>query len=341
MANTNCEACEELRQTDPSLIVNGLGDEECASLQNDTGLVASSGNNDCEDLHNLNDCLVGNYATEVDAYDVCDWKTFMKKFIPNLWTTLKAIICAICGIWTNIHSLWTNIQNLWERLNQVWCWIEHLVRPQSNDTLTPDDPRVRYRAARGVQSRYDPAHPKPSDAPLRIQVIGSVARITGSIHCETTDSEGSNAKYMPSSYTGSGTALRWNEFDKDKSVTNQYGRNSHDGNCPTGGFLLYEYEVKACDWGFSVGYDAPLHPSNAGEFLCRIYFFNDGEEYPYDCGWDANGKGQIYHPSSSAYDTLIQVRLMYMDTWGIAYKNGNITPNGLAMVRPCTSAFSC
>ena len=53
MANVNCSACEDLRQTDPNLIVNGIGDSECASLQNDTGLVASSGHNDCTDLNNL------------------------------------------------------------------------------------------------------------------------------------------------------------------------------------------------------------------------------------------------------------------------------------------------
>lgn len=106
MANTNCEACESLRQTAPSLIVNGLDDDMCLSLQNDTGLNPSDDHTDCEDLNNLNDCLVGNMEDEVDLYAVCDWKPFMKKFIPNLWTTLKGIICAICGIWTNIHSLW-------------------------------------------------------------------------------------------------------------------------------------------------------------------------------------------------------------------------------------------
>ena len=102
MANFSCEACDSIRQTDPSLLINGITDTECASLQNNTGLLPSSGHEDEEDLHNLNDCLVGNMATEVDSFDVCDWKTFMKKFIPNLWTTLKAIICAISGLWTKV-----------------------------------------------------------------------------------------------------------------------------------------------------------------------------------------------------------------------------------------------
>lgn len=104
MANLNCDACESIRQDDPNLIVNGFTDTECASLQNNTGLNPSSGNDDCEDLNNLNDCLVGNMETEVDAYDVCDWKTFMKKFIPNVWTVLKAMICAICGLWSNLSG---------------------------------------------------------------------------------------------------------------------------------------------------------------------------------------------------------------------------------------------
>lgn len=106
MANINCEACESLRQDVPSLVVNGLDDDMCLSLQNDTGLNPSSESTDCEDLNNLNDCLIGSMEEEVELYAVCDWKTFIKKFIPNLWTTLKAIICAICGIWDNIHSLW-------------------------------------------------------------------------------------------------------------------------------------------------------------------------------------------------------------------------------------------
>lgn len=104
MAELNCSACEDIRQIDPNFVVNGFGDDECTSMKNDTGLVASSGNDDFNDLNLMNDCLVGNPGAEVDAYDVCDWKAFMKKFIPNLWTTLKGIICAIGGMWTFIHK---------------------------------------------------------------------------------------------------------------------------------------------------------------------------------------------------------------------------------------------
>lgn len=326
MANINCSACEDIRSEVPQLLVNGFDDTMCASLKNDTGLKASSGHNDCTDLNNLNDCLIGNQEQEVDLYEVCDWKTFMKKFIPNLWTTIKAIICAVCGLWTNVHKILSDIDKL-------WCWVENLSKPQANSTLTPDDPKVRFRAVSGVESRYDPDHPKASDAPLIISVIGSTARITGSLHLSGN---------MPSSYTGSGSRRDWLDFFKGQSnIVTQYGRSSYDGNCPTGGLLLYEYEVKACDWGFSRGYDVPLFPSSAGDFICRINYVQSGDEYPYDCGWDSDGKGQIYTPTSSKYDTLIQVRLMYVNSWGIAHENGNITPNGVGMVRPCTSSWSC
>lgn len=129
MANISCEACEEIRQTDPNLIVNGFTDTECNSLKNDTGLSPSSGNNDCEDLNNLNDCLVGNGATEVEAYDVCDWKEFMKKFIPNVWTTFKAIICAICGLWTNIKNLWAKVNGYDEQLDNMCKMIDGMLDP--------------------------------------------------------------------------------------------------------------------------------------------------------------------------------------------------------------------
>lgn len=329
----NCAACDDLRQTSPEFVVNGLTEDMCESLQNNTGLNPTldlqNQHNDCEDLNDLNDCLIGNMEKEVSAYQICDWKTFMKNFIPNLWTMLKAMICSICG---------------------MWCWINHLSNPQEHSALYPDNPKVRFRSVRGVRLRYDPQDPKPNDAPLRIVCIGSTARVTGSLEFY---SEGGNDYKMPASYTGNGEKIYWTEFFqgewdshgnyvKGPSVTNQYGRNSNDGNCPTGGFLLYEYEVRSCDWGFEKLYDAPLMPSHAGDFVARIATYTDGEEYPYDCGWDENTRGQIYHPSdTNKYDTLIQVRLHYMNNWGIAHENGHITPNGVAMIKPCTSSWQC
>ena len=312
-----CSACDDLKETSPNFAVNGFTKSMCTSLQNNTGLVSSSGHDDCEDLNDLNDCLVGNMAREVDSYQSCDWKKFAKAFIPNLWTTLKAMICAICGIW--------------KQFDEIWCWIHHLAEPNDSDTLTPDDPKVRYRAVEGVSSRYDPDNPRPNDSPLRITVIGSAARVTGSLKCDGN---------MPASYTGSGSRRAWRDYAKGKTeFTNQYGRSSYDGNMPAGGVLLYEYEVNSCDWGFSQLYNAPLLPGEGGDFVARIRTVKDGGEYPYDCGWDANGNGQIYHPTSNKFDMLIQIRMEYINSWGNTL--GNITPNGTVLVKPCTEKWEC
>ena len=111
MADYNCEACDALRQTDPNLVVNGLTDTECASLGNNTGLNPSAGHDDCEDLNNLNDCLVKNMENEINSYNVCSWKTYMKSLVNNLWTVLKAIICTICGLWTKVDCNTDSINN--------------------------------------------------------------------------------------------------------------------------------------------------------------------------------------------------------------------------------------
>lgn len=112
MANTNCNACTDLKNEVPTLITDGFDNSMCSSLKNDTGLKTSSGHNDCTDLDNMNDCLVGNMDTELDGYDACTWKDYMHKFVPNVWTVFKSIICAVCGLWSNVHSLWATIRSL-------------------------------------------------------------------------------------------------------------------------------------------------------------------------------------------------------------------------------------
>lgn len=135
MANYNCQACSELREDAPNLVVNGFTATEETSLKNDTGLNPSSGNNDCTDLNNMNDCLIGNMVDEIDAYDVCDWKDYTKNLVDNIWTVFKGIICAICGLWTRIHK--------------IDCVLGTLDAPQTfvitrdNITLAPD---VSYRS---------------------------------------------------------------------------------------------------------------------------------------------------------------------------------------------------
>ena len=115
----NCNACEELRENAPDFVVNELTDRMCTSLKNNTGLNPSNSNTNCDDLHDANDCLVGRMAQDVEAYEVCDWKEYMKKFVTNLYNVLKAIICWLCGIQDSIEDLFNNVRNLINKVNQI------------------------------------------------------------------------------------------------------------------------------------------------------------------------------------------------------------------------------
>lgn len=108
MANIQCDACESLREKAPNIIINGFTDTECENLANGKGLNGNQDGN-CEDLHDMNDCLVGFMETEVDAYESCDWKKFAKRFIPNVWATLKGIVCSMCGIQCQVNHLFEGV----------------------------------------------------------------------------------------------------------------------------------------------------------------------------------------------------------------------------------------
>lgn len=116
----NCSACEDLREYASEFALNGVTSTVDASLRNDTGFNPNNARTDCADLNDAMDCLVGNMEDEIDAYDVCDWKEFMRKFVPNVYQTGKAIGSAICGLWTNVH-------NLWAKVNRHDCLINGLL----------------------------------------------------------------------------------------------------------------------------------------------------------------------------------------------------------------------
>lgn len=102
MADYNCSACDELRQNSSDFYINGVTDSVCTQLQNDKGFSGKS--TDCEDLDDANDCLIRGMESEIDAYDACDWQEYMHKFVGNVWTVIKAIICSICGLWKFVNK---------------------------------------------------------------------------------------------------------------------------------------------------------------------------------------------------------------------------------------------
>lgn len=115
MANTiDCNVCDDLKEVSPEFASLGITDTVCASLKNDTGLNPSLPilHTDCEDLEMMNDCLIGRPKDELEKYDNCDWRKFMRRFLWNLHEMLGGVICAVCGLWTNVHSLTGRVSSL-------------------------------------------------------------------------------------------------------------------------------------------------------------------------------------------------------------------------------------
>lgn len=163
----NCEACSDLREYAPDFVLNGVTDDICLSLENDTGLnpTLDPVHTDCDDLHDINDCLVGNMEAEVDAYEVCDWKTYIKKIIPNIHQTFKSIICSICGIWKNIH--------------RILCIIDFMLKDihiTVGESVTGDAYCV---AGKGV-SFLIPHTGQPHTADITMSSFGLILRLSGS-----------------------------------------------------------------------------------------------------------------------------------------------------------------
>lgn len=107
MSQQSCSACNDLREYAPEFVVNGVTDGVGEHLKQDEGLSGAEEHNDCEDLMDVNDCLIGNMQDVLDGYEVCDWKDFMGTFIGNLYETLKAMIYSTCGQWCAINYMYS------------------------------------------------------------------------------------------------------------------------------------------------------------------------------------------------------------------------------------------
>ena len=121
MSTIECTVCEDLMEISPEFVTEGITDTVCTSLKNDTGLNPGlkKRHTDCDDLEIMNDCLIGRPKDELEKYEVCEWKLFMKKFIWNLHEMLGGMICAICGLWIKVHDLEDRVDDLCGLLNQM------------------------------------------------------------------------------------------------------------------------------------------------------------------------------------------------------------------------------
>ncbi|MEI5994026.1 hypothetical protein [Candidatus Enterococcus mansonii] len=123
-----CAACENLKEYAANFIINGITEKECNSLKKDTGLNPNLDvlHTNCEDLNDLNDCLIGALKETLADQSVCDWKEFMDQLMTNLQLMNKAMVCSDCGQWLKIHELEDSINKLWKKMAKVEAALDAL-----------------------------------------------------------------------------------------------------------------------------------------------------------------------------------------------------------------------
>lgn len=312
----SCSSCNDLRENAAEFVQNGVTDTVCTSLKNDTGFNPSNDRNDCTDLNDANDCLIGNAADELEAYDVCDWKEFMKNFLPNLYNVLKAIICAICGLWSNVHSLWTKV-------NKYDCEINQLYEGATFNFGENHEGDSYLVAGKGVSFKIRSDSSSHSSDVYIQYIAGGLSRIGGSLTTFT-------------------------ESFKETDGTTRSGNENWAWNhtLPNGGELLYEIRIKKSEYPqLSRFYGGHCFNYGAGDIMYRAtsHYFSEGQYAFGQHGWcnesTGEGRGDGYSDGHKVPDgwAYVQVRMNYkgnMYTYDVkdgsgATKNGtNFTPYG-------------
>lgn len=120
MREEYCEACETLETSAPTFVNDGVTNGISNRLKEDNGFgPGTKVDTDCEALNLANDCLIGGMGDELEKYDVCDIKTWIKLAWENLYTVLKAMIAAICGLWDKVHCILSGLKILLQQLTDT------------------------------------------------------------------------------------------------------------------------------------------------------------------------------------------------------------------------------
>lgn len=121
MAVTNkdiCKTCEDLQQHSPDFVANGVTDEMCSNLESNTGLM-NNGRENCTDLHNANDCLIGGITEKATSYNPCDPNKMIEDLAKNTMHVIDMLICSDCGQWNEIKKIWDEIQKIWDAIEEL------------------------------------------------------------------------------------------------------------------------------------------------------------------------------------------------------------------------------
>lgn len=258
MATVDCNACGNLRENAPDFVQNGVTDTICTSLKNNTGLNPNLTvlHNNCEDLDDANDCLVGMMDEQVEAYDVCDWKEFMHKFIPNLHAVIKAEICSMCGEWAKIERHECEIKNLYSGYN-----FEIGESPTDNSYIV---------AGKGVSFLTRSAGDDFTSDIALTYIGGALVRMSGGIEFFTT------------SFVDKEACINFDQGSSQQTSSSRSGNSywgNTDYNTVDGNELIYEIRVKKSAFPFIASvFNGFGETINAGGMLVATAIFNGDDD---------------------------------------------------------------
>lgn len=339
MSTKNCSACSDLQDYAPEFVLNGVTDTVSASLANDTGFNPNNSRNDCTDLNDASDCLIGNMDDEIEAYDVCDWKTYMHNFVPNAYNMFKSFASAICGVWTNIHSLWT-------QTNANTCAIQYLYNG-ARFNIGEDSTEGSYVVAGKGVSFLESSSGQELSSDIHMNYIaGGLIIGSGSLELHRT------------SFTDAGYCYNFDNNGVNPQNTRSRSGNSlfaDTGRYAAGGELLYEIRIKKSQYPQISRIFAGIgHETNGGAYRVTVNVF-DGDRtsdtvptvYAYGNHGECKSDGtrpdshqdyDLGHPVPAGW-IYVQCRLSYVD---IAFSDGGqYTPRYLCGVRMDRDEIEC
>lgn len=279
-ATRNCDACSDLQENSADFVQNGVTDAVCTSLKNDTGFNPSSDNDDCTDLNNANDCLIGNMEDEIDSYDMCDWKEYMRNFVHNLWNVLKAMICSMCGLWTDVEK--------------HECELQHVYEGNELEVGEEGDDESYIKVGGGVSCKYDAPESggRTSDVSV-LYIAGGLLRVQGTFRFFANDF-----------------------VDKDGRHRDGNSHWGETGACVGGGELICEAYIKKSQFGVRSIYAGFGQETGGGHYSLNATVFSSGYAYGQhgscntETGVGNNGNSDG-HPVPDGY-IIIQLRMSYI-----------------------------
>lgn len=318
----NCNACEELRENAPDFLENGVTKNVCASLKNNTGMSPASDNKNCEDLDNANDCLVGNMADEVEAYDTCDWKDYIRKFVPNVYNILKAIICSLCGAWSKVEKHDCEIDYLFKG-----------ARFSVGEEKTDGSYAVAGKGISFLQPKSGQEH--TGDLNL-LYIAGGLIRNSGSFN------------FYNDSFTDDDECYNYDNDGVDPQLTkSRQGNKVWDstGAMANGGELIVEYRIKRSQYPeLGTLYSGFGQETGGGGYHVRANVF-EGGQYAYGqhgwCDSKGNPDGTGYSKGHLVPDGWVYVQLRMSYIWTLNANGKRYSPIAFMGVRMNRGNLEC